>query len=156
MRGVMMGRAGRPLDDGIAGARRTVVAAVLAAMMPTRGDGLEILGLVAATGAATQVVRTATGATQKVRPGGTATPLQLLQLGTVVLRAACHASIGDRLRLGHTCRTINEYAIAVSAESITIMEGHVDRLADSLIGLQANRNALHFSNEKHFNLENFN
>lgn len=134
-----MGRAGRPLDDGVTGARRTVVAAVLAAMMPTRGDGLEVLGLVAATGAATQVVRTAAGATQEVRPGGTAAPLQLLQLGTVVLRAAGHASAGDRLRLGHTCQTTNEHAIAVNAESITMMEGHADRLIDLSCGRTATR-----------------
>lgn len=75
VRGVMMGRAGRPLDDGVAGAGRAVVAAMLAAMMPARGDRLEVLGLVAAAGAATQVVRTAAGATQEVRPGGTAAPL---------------------------------------------------------------------------------
>lgn len=117
VRGVMMGRAGRPLDDGVAGAGRAVVAAVLTAMMPTRVDGLEVLGLVAAAGAATQIVRTAAGATQEVRPGGTAAPLQFLQLGTVVLRAAGHASAGDQLLLGHTCRTASERAIAISAKS---------------------------------------
>jgi len=127
-----MGRAGRPLDDGVAGAGRAVVTAVLAAMMPARGDGFEVLGLVAATGAATQVVRTAAGATQEVRPG-TATPLQLLQLGTVVLRAASHASAGDRLLLGHTCRTTSEHAIAVSAESITTAERYADGSTESLI-----------------------
>lgn len=96
-----MGRAGRPLDDGVAGARRAVVAAVLAAMMSACGDRLEVLGLVAA-------------ATQEARPGATAAPLQLLHLGTVVLRAAGHASAGDQLLLGHTCWAISEHAIAVS------------------------------------------
>lgn len=101
-----MGRAGRPLDDGVAGAGRAVVAAMLAAMMPARGSGLEVLSLVAA-GAATIVTA---GATQT----GTAAPLQILHLGTVVLRAAGHASAGDQLPLGHTCRTTSEHAIAVN------------------------------------------
>lgn len=98
-----MGRAGRPLDDGVAGAGRAVVAAMLNPMVPARAGRLEILGLVAATGTATQVVRPAAGATQKVRAGGAAAPLQLLQLGPVVLRAASHASAGDPLLVGHTC-----------------------------------------------------
>lgn len=101
---MMMWRAGRSLDDGVIGAGRAVVTAMLAAMVATGARGLKILGLVAAAGAAPQVVRTATGSTQCgiVRAGGAATPLQLLQLGTVVLRAAGHAT--DRLP-GHTCRS---------------------------------------------------
>lgn len=90
VRGVMMGRAGRPLDDGVAGAGWAVVAAVLASMVPA--GRLEVLGLVAAAGAAPQEVRTAAAA-QEVRAGAGA-PLQLLQLGPVVLRAAGHASGG--------------------------------------------------------------
>lgn len=90
VRGVMMGRAGRPLDDGIAGAGWAVVTTVLAAMVPARR--LEVLGLVAAAGAAPQEVRTAAAA-QEVRAGAGA-PLQLLQLGPVVFRAAGHASGG--------------------------------------------------------------
>lgn len=90
VRGVMMGRTGRPLDDGVAGAGWAVVAAVLAAMVPA--GRLEVLGLVAAAGAAPQEVRTAAAA-QEMRAGAGA-PLQLLQLGPVVLRAAGHASGG--------------------------------------------------------------
>lgn len=145
VRGVMMGRAGRPLDDGVTRAGRAVIAAVLAAMMPARGDVLEVLGLVAATGAATQVVRTAAGTTQEVCPGGTAAPLQLLQLGTVVLRAAGHASAGDRLLLGHTCRT-SEHAIAISAKSTTAEDTRISR-RKSLDSFQLPR-ASRFSNGK--------
>jgi len=110
MRRMMMGRAGRPLDDGVAGAGWTVVAAMLTAMMTAGGAGLEVLGLVAAAGAAPQVVRTTAAPAQEVRgtatgSGTTASPLQLLQLGTVVFRAASHASsAGDRSSFGHTCQ----------------------------------------------------
>lgn len=111
-----MGRARRPLDDGVAGAGWTVVAAMLTAMMTAGGAGrLEVLGLVAAAGAAPQVVRTAAAAAQEVRGaasggGAAATPLQLLQLGTVVLRAASHASsAGDRSSFGHTCRPKHDF-----------------------------------------------
>lgn len=110
MRRVMMGRAGRPLDDGVARAGWTVVAAMLTTMMTASGAGrFEVLGLVAAAGAASQVVRTAATPAQEVRgtaSGGTAaSPLQLLQLGTVVFRAASHASsAGDRSSFGHTCQ----------------------------------------------------
>lgn len=108
----MMGRAGRPLDDGVAGAGRAVVAAGLISMMPS---GAEVLGLVA--GAATQVVKTTAGATHDVRPAdGTAAPF--LQLGTVVLRAAGHASAGDRVLLGHTCQQA-KHTNMVGEESIT-------------------------------------
>lgn len=95
-----MGRAGRPLDDGVTGAGRAIVTAMLTA---TAADAdmvtahrLEILGLVAdaaaaaATGAAPQDVRAAAAVAQEVR-GGVGAPLQLLQLGPV-LRAAGHAS----------------------------------------------------------------
>lgn len=90
VRGMMMGRAGRPLDDGVASARWAIVAAVLASMVPA--GRLEVLGLVATAGAAPQEVRTAAAA-QEVRAGAGA-PLQLLQLGPVVLRGAGHASGG--------------------------------------------------------------
>jgi len=98
-----MGRAGRPLDDGVAGAGRAVITAMLYAMMPTWAGWLEILGLVAAACTATQIVRPAAGTTQEVRAGGAAAPLQLLQLGPVVLRAASHASAGGPHLVGHTC-----------------------------------------------------
>lgn len=108
VRRVMVGSAGRPLDDGVAGTWRTVVTTLLTAMVPARADGLEVLSFVATADATPQVVSTsaataATPAAQEVRAGGAATPLQLLQLGSVVLRAAGHASAGDRHLPGHTC-----------------------------------------------------
>lgn len=96
MGGVMVRCARRPLDDGVAGAGRTVVAPVLTGrgVLVSRGGRLEVLGLVAAAGAAAHVM----GATaaQEVRAPGTAAthqvtaPLQLLQLRAVVLRRARH------------------------------------------------------------------
>lgn len=100
VRGVMMRGAGRSFDDGITGTRRTVVTPMLSAMMPA--GRLEVLGLVIAARAASQDVRTAA---RKTRPG-TAAPLQFLQLGAIILRAAGHTS---STQLGHTCRDKREH-----------------------------------------------
>lgn len=93
----MVRRAGRPLDDGVAGTGWTVVAPILTGrrVMVSRGRRLEILGLVAAARATAHVM----GATaaQEVRASGTAAthqvaaPLQLLQLRAVVIGRARHS-----------------------------------------------------------------
>ena len=98
--GVMVRRARRPLDDGVARAGRAVVAPVLArrAVVVARRGRLEVLRLVAAARAAAQEVR-APAAAQEVRAAATGAaapapatyaPLQLLQLRAVVLRCARH------------------------------------------------------------------
>lgn len=106
VRGVMLGSAGWPLDDGVTRPGRAVVAPLQAAramVMPRRRRGyrLEVLGLVAAARASPQEVRAAaygTGsnvmrAARDVAAGAAPAakaPLELLQLGAVVLRRARH------------------------------------------------------------------
>lgn len=106
--GMMLRGTGWPLDDGVARPGWAVVAPLQAAramVMPRRrrrrGDRFEVLGLVAATRACSQKVRAATYGTgsyvvRATRDPVTAaasaaeTPLELLQLGAVVLRGARH------------------------------------------------------------------